>query len=515
LGNGVNGAVEALVSYGGSLVIGGRFTTAGGSAASYIAQWNGTAWSKFGTTTTDLDNNVYAMLSTGSRIYVGGFFTMAGGTTVNHIAKWDGTKWNAVGLGTDGEYVQGFALSGSTLYVLGAFNVSGLITLNNAAAVDKSTNVWSALGSGTDVGTNNQVWISTAANGTLYAAGFFSTAGGMTSLGVASWNGSSWSVLGEPSDALNGTIRSLAQVGTDIYVGGTFTRAGMQKANNIAVFNTNTGFWSPLGSGSSNGVDGPVYSLAVLGNDVYVGGNFTHAGGTQPDGVNGPVHSLAANADTVFAGGAFSTAGGSVANNLVKWDGHTWTAVGAGVNSVASALALSDTSLLIGRYFTTSGLITSNGITLWSFALGTFTNLGDGVNGTISAVLQSGQEIYVGGSFTTAGKKPSYDFAHYSPNGLTEVNVEQRFAKSFNLFQNYPNPFNPTTAIDYRLPENGRVTITLYDVLGRSVMTLVNGYQQAGAHRTILDGSNLASGVYFYRLSAGSFVQTKKLMLLK
>jgi hypothetical protein len=86
---------------------------------------------------------------------------------------------------------------------------------------------------------------------------------------------------------------------------------------------------------------------------------------------------------------------------------------------------------------------------------------------------------------------------------------------SFSLHQNFPNPFNPSTAISYDLPVEGHITLKVYDVLGREVMTLVNGVVEAGYHQTILNAASLASGVYFYRLQAGTFTSVKKLAVMK
>ncbi len=95
--------------------------------------------------------------------------------------------------------------------------------------------------------------------------------------------------------------------------------------------------------------------------------------------------------------------------------------------------------------------------------------------------------------------------------------VEASFMKpnKFELFQNYPNPFNPTTTIQYAIPKSEHVTIKVYDELGKEVSSLVNENKEAGQYRVNFNGSNLASGIYYYRIAAGDFSEVKKLMLLK
>ncbi len=83
------------------------------------------------------------------------------------------------------------------------------------------------------------------------------------------------------------------------------------------------------------------------------------------------------------------------------------------------------------------------------------------------------------------------------------------------LGQNHPNPFNPVTTIQFGLPEPARVTMKLYDAAGREVRTLVDERMEAGYHRTVVEASGLSSGVYFCRMVSGSFVDTRKMVLLK
>lgn len=100
------------------------------------------------------------------------------------------------------------------------------------------------------------------------------------------------------------------------------------------------------------------------------------------------------------------------------------------------------------------------------------------------------------------------------PN-FTAVNETVVKPKEYNLSQNYPNPFNPTTQINYSVPKTSLVTIKVYDILGKEVATLVNKEKTAGNYPVQFNATSLSSGVYFYRLQAGDYIETKKMILLK
>jgi hypothetical protein len=95
------------------------------------------------------------------------------------------------------------------------------------------------------------------------------------------------------------------------------------------------------------------------------------------------------------------------------------------------------------------------------------------------------------------------------------VAVPTEIPTEFSLSQNYPNPFNPSTTISYGLPNASNVSLKIYNILGEQVASLVNKVMPAGYHTVNFDASKLASGMYIYRLEAGSFVQVKKMMMLK
>lgn len=105
------------------------------------------------------------------------------------------------------------------------------------------------------------------------------------------------------------------------------------------------------------------------------------------------------------------------------------------------------------------------------------------------------------------------NFTYYNLSSEIEVGIP----KKFNISQNYPNPFNPTTKIDFDLPQDARVKITVYDVLGREMKSLINEFRKAGYHTVTFTASNFSSGTYFYRFETegGNNVMTKKMMVVK
>ena len=109
--------------------------------------------------------------------------------------------------------------------------------------------------------------------------------------------------------------------------------------------------------------------------------------------------------------------------------------------------------------------------------------------------------------------RPNVCFEISAPVGITQNgnNIPTEYA----LSQNYPNPFNPTTNIKFDLPKEGFVSLKIYDVVGKEVASLVNEVKSAGSYIVGFNGTELSSGVYFYRLESGIFVENKRMILIK
>ena len=125
-------------------------------------------------------------------------------------------------------------------------------------------------------------------------------------------------------------------------------------------------------------------------------------------------------------------------------------------------------------------------------------------------------------NFSLAVSGDTYNFTGYRiiisyflVNATDVPGDMSNIVKGYSLSQNYPNPFNPSTTIRYGLPNRSHVTLTVFNTLGQQVAVLQNGEQEAGYHEVKFDGAALSSGVYFYRIQAGTFVETKRLLLIR
>ena len=400
VGTEMDSGVRGVAIAGANIYAGGYFRFAGGAPGTRgIAEWNGSNWkpaAPVGSGIAEfsdrmLSNSVYAVAVSGTDVYVGGNFPSAGGVPgTQGIAKWNGSSWSALGSGIGGifnPYVLAIAVSGTDVYVAGSFTSAGGVAANKIAKWNGSS--WSALGTG--LGDGASVQAIAVSGSDVYVGGSFTSAGGVAANNVAKWNGSAWSALGTGILGASPYIPAIAVSGNDVYVGGKFTSAGGVAVNNIAKWNGSN--WSALGSGVGGGtVSYPpnVYAIAISGSDVYVGGQFTQAGGVAakyiakwngsswspvgsgmggglPSG-NAPatVYGFAVSGSDLYAGGRFTSAGGTAANTIAKWNGSSWSALGSGTNYGVNTLAVSGSDLYVGGYFTTAGCHAANKFSRYS-----------------------------------------------------------------------------------------------------------------------------------------------------
>ncbi len=261
LGSGMNGSVNALFMFNGSLYAGGNFTSAGGVAANYIARWDGSGWHPLGT---GMDGIVFALTVHNNELYAAGLFTTAGGTPTSHIAKWDGNNWSALGAGCDGVVYALISFNGD-LYAGGSFANAGGTAVNDIAKWDGSN--WSSLGSGTNTG-NSGVRCFAVHDGSLYMGGYFTHAGGIAAANIAKWNGSGFESL---DSGLDGTVYVMESYNCELYVGGNFTTAGGLSSPELAKYNPNGG-WSPVSLPMPLSGIGSFDALISYSGDLYIGG---------------------------------------------------------------------------------------------------------------------------------------------------------------------------------------------------------------------------------------------------
>jgi hypothetical protein len=315
----------------GDLYVGGSFALAGNVLAANIAKYSGGAWSALTSGCSGgLAPTVYALSVSGTDdLYVGGSFTLAGSVPASRIAKWNGSAWSALTTGCSGGYatmVRAICISGTDVYIGGEFNNVGGVA-NTAYIAKWNGSAWSAL----STGCNGTVYALAISGTDVYAGGTFNIAGGVSVAYVAKWNGSSWSALGL---GCNGYVFALAINAGDVYVGGQFSSAG-GIADTYKIAKWDGASWSALSSGCNS----TVFALAISGTDVYVGGEFTGAIGVANtyriakwDGVfwsaldvgcSGPfvpsVRAVALNSTYVYVGGDFSSAGGLLATSLARY----------------------------------------------------------------------------------------------------------------------------------------------------------------------------------------------------
>jgi len=435
-----NNDVSALAVSGTTVYAGGYFTSigagAGLAARNYLAALDATT----GTATAwdpNANAGITALAVSGSTVYAGGYFTSigagAGLVTRNRLAEIDTTTGLATAWDPNANsLITALAVSGSTVYAGGYFTSigagAGLAARNYLAAIDATTGLATAW----DPNANNWVGTLAVSGSTVYAGGNFIMIGGQAHNNLAAvdastgiptaWNPNPTGGVGYFGTTVNSFIIS----GNTVYVGGCFTSIGGQTRNNLAAIDATTGAataWDPNLTGGD--VLGPgIYALAISGNTMYAGGDFTDVGGQLRNNLaaidattglatawdpnaNSWVVTLALSGSTVYAGGYFTSISGQLRNNLAAIDATTGlaTAWDPNANSGVYTLAVSGNTVYAGGQFTTIGGAPRNRIAALDAATNTNNALAwdPNANNDVFTLAVSGSTVYVGGMFTTIG----------------------------------------------------------------------------------------------------------------
>jgi photosystem II stability/assembly factor-like uncharacterized protein len=310
-------------------------------------------------------------------------------------------------------------------------------------------------------------------------------------------NGNNWLSSNSGLPQFNFTY-TLVNNGSNIYAG-----------NDYGVYlSTNNGInWNAINQGlPSNAV---CNSIAILESNIFAGTNRGVYRSTNNGNIWSPsnqglpsnsfIKSLGIDGPNIYAGLVgkvyLSTDNGS------NWEQTDLGTAGWTINGIlfqdSNLLIISNGTVYFSRDYGSNWRIVNEGLS----------------NETLKSICYSNSFLYVATDKAGIWKLAIDD-------NILDVNDKQKYVPNdFKLSQNYPNPFNPSTKINYQLPTAGNVTLKVYDVLGNEIATLVNEYKPAGSFEVEFNPASSikkpASGIYFYRLQAGSFVETKKMILLK
>lgn len=377
LGPGYVGRVYSLAEYHGELVAAGLMTAPSVTGSVALIAWNGSQWHALGDTAQTVLRNDNPNTSNYPQLEVyndeliigGGLFTV-GGVSAGCVLAWNGTVWHALGSGlgaTSSPTARALTVHDGRLIVGGSFQTAGGVPVSGIAAWDGS---WHAIGNGFTSA------ISTLGvhQGTLFAGG-----GASTTASIWSWDGATWNAV--PGYFPFAGPSALVSYGGDLVGGGGYIYDAAHPSNSVARW-TGTQ-WAQLGTGGNFGT---VNALMSRGGDLYVGGRLYAMGGQPVSGIarwgaggwnplpgllplgiasDASVLDLCWDKGTVVAVGSFKVPGTPVTANIARWDGQAWNAVGAGLNSSASAVLKFGDYIIAGGLFTVAGGNPAEGIARW------------------------------------------------------------------------------------------------------------------------------------------------------
>ncbi len=360
-----------------------------------LSMWDGQQWvGIYNGVHKGLNHSVSTLFGyddgTGYKLYAGGLFTYAGELPAQRIARWDGATWEGVGEGMDGAVSRLVAFEGA-LYASGPFTTpaTGIARWANGE--------WSDVGGGVNTSAGTMLVHNDGTGPALFVGGNFTIAGGIFANRIAKWDGQQWHALGSGLHHTSATPAALAMAvfddgtGPALYVGGRFTHAGGTLVNHIARWDGTT--WSSVGGGVTG--SGPRISALAVYNDG-----------------NGPA---------LYAGGFFNAAGGASAVGIAKWDGTQWSPLVDAMGNVISTSGISafqvfDDGTGVRPWLIAGGSLGGLRIRKWNGTL--WSPLGTGLSNSASAMTTfndgTGPALFVGGLFDVAGGHSSRRIAKWT-----------------------------------------------------------------------------------------------------
>ena len=458
MGGGPFGTNSALAIVGTTIYTAGNFTNIGGVAARHVARWNGSAWEALAPGTAgEILTRVSCLGTDGTNLYAGGDFIQAGNAGALCIAKWDGSQWSALtGPKSKGTWLgpAAAAADGNDLYIGGSgLRVAGGLKPNRIAHWNGST--WDDMGGGISGG-NASVGAILPYAGNVYVGGNFTNAGGVVTRNIAYWDGFNWHAM---ASGLNSNVNALCFHNGQLFAGGSFTRRGDGTVTLPGIARWDGNDWVDVPVISSWRINNVINALVSDGVNLYIGGNY-FIGWFEPNppyngasvdnigywdgsnwwpmgnGLTNTINALALVGNELYAGGNFTLSGTRTPiRRIARWDGSAWSEVGGGILSgTISGLGASGSTLYVGGSFTNAGSLSgTNRILKWTGS--EWLKLGSGISrispasSSVSDIAISGDDVYAVGSFNYAGGRPSAGMARWNetisfvPPELRLINV--------------------------------------------------------------------------------------------
>lgn len=486
VGDGLDAPVHTLSAHDGTLIAGGAFGQSGDRAVHRLARLeNGDQWAAMiepGPVGQAPSGPVFTLLHHNGYILAGGSFTRAGNQPASRIAHWDGEQWHPLGDGLNGS-VNSIQYFNGDLFAGGSFTRSG--SQRNRAIARWDGEQWHPLGDVLrgfydDAGEEIAPWVNDIAlfGNKLAVAGRFMGSDSDNNYfeELALWDGEKWIRAGT-NHGLSG-INTLAEYMGELVAGGSYRR---NRVSAIARFDGET--WH------------------------FMGESFASVGALQVIG------------DQLFAAGQFRVSEDEMQYRVARWDGDQWQPLDGVFNGNFTTLHERAGQLYAAGHFTKIDGDPASRIARWNGSR--WERFDHQIDRAVHALAYAGEDLYLGGAFRSVNDQASHHLARWmnvptsaDRSGSGEGPGFQHPA-AFRLLPNYPNPFNPATNIAWEQPEHSRIRITVYDITGRRIATILDEASPAGRHEIRFDAGRLSSGLYLYRVDADGHALHGQMMLVK